>query len=39
MQDFSIVTEWIHGTMTSVMPEWLAIVFECLGIGVALLLA
>lgn len=39
MQDFSIVTEWIHGTMTSVMPEWLVIVFECLGIGVALLLA
>ncbi len=39
MQDFSIVTEWIHGTMTSVMPEWLAIVFKCLGIGVALLLA
>lgn len=39
MQDFSIVTQWIHGTLTSFVPEWLAIVFECLGIGIALMLA
>ena len=39
MQDFSIVTQWIHGTLTNYVPEWLAIVFECLGIGIALLLA
>jgi len=39
MQDFSTVTTWLHGTMTSVMPEWLAIVIECVGIGIALLLA
>ena len=39
MQDFSIVTQWIHGTLTGFVPEWLAIVFECLGIGIALLLA
>ena len=38
MQDFSIVTQWIHGTLTSFVPEWLAIVFECLGIGIALML-
>ena len=39
MQDFTTVTEWIHGGLVSIMPEWLAIVFECLGIGIALLLA
>lgn len=38
MQDFSIVTQWIHGTLTTFVPEWLAIVFECLGIGIALML-
>lgn len=41
MQDFSTVTTWIHSGLTQFigMPEWLAIVFECLGIGIALLLA
>ncbi len=39
MYDFTVVTEWIHTGLTSFVPEWLAIVFECLGIGIALLLA
>ncbi|MCF0219148.1 MAG: NADH-quinone oxidoreductase subunit NuoH [Muribaculaceae bacterium] len=39
MLDFSIVTNWIHEGLTSVMPEWLAIVIECVGVGAALLLA
>ena len=38
MQDFSFFTQWIHGTLTTFVPEWLAIVFECLGIGIALML-
>ena len=38
MFDFGVVTSWIHGQLTSVMPEALAIVIECLAIGIALLL-
>ncbi len=38
MFDFGVVTSWIHGQLISVMPEALAIVIECLAIGIALLL-
>ena len=38
MFDFGVVTSWIHGQLTSVMPEALAIVIECLAVGIALLL-
>ncbi len=39
MQDFTFVTKWIHTGLTTYIPEWLAVTFECLAIGVALLLA
>ena len=39
MFDFSIVTSWIHGMLTSVMPTGLAIFIECVVIGVCLMLA
>lgn len=39
MFDFSIVTSWIHGFLTSVMPVELAVFIECVAIGVCLLLA
>lgn len=29
MFDFSIITNWIHGLLTSLMPEWGAILIEC----------
>ena len=38
MFDFSIVTNWIHQTLTSVMPEGLAIFLECVVIGVCIIL-
>ena len=38
MFDFGVVTSWIHGQLTSVMPEALAIFIECLAIGIGLLL-
>ena len=38
MFDFGVVTNWIHGQLTSVMPETLAIIIECLAIGIGLLL-
>ena len=38
MFDFGVVTSWIHGQLTSVMPETLAIIIECLAIGIGLLL-
>ena len=38
MFDFGVVTSWIHGQLVSVMPETLAIIIECLAIGIALLL-
>ena len=34
MFDFSIITSWIHQTLTSVMPEGLAVFIECVVIGV-----
>ena len=36
--DFSIVTNWIHQTLTSFMPEGLAIFLECVVIGVCIIL-
>ncbi|MBQ8606704.1 MAG: NADH-quinone oxidoreductase subunit H, partial [Bacteroidaceae bacterium] len=38
MFDFSIVTEWIHSVLTSWMPEGLAILLECIMVGVCILL-
>jgi NADH-quinone oxidoreductase subunit H len=38
MQDFSIITDWIHNLLSSFMPGWLTTTVECLLIGVALLL-
>ena len=38
MFDFSLFTNWIHTTLSSLMPEWLTITTECVLIGVALLL-
>ena len=38
MFDFSIVTNWIHQTLTSLMPEGLAIFLECVVIGVCIIL-
>ena len=37
MFDFSLLTNWIHGALTSFMPEWLAVTTECVLIGVVLL--
>ena len=36
--DFSIVTNWIHQMLTSLMPEGLAIFLECVVIGVCIIL-
>ncbi len=36
--DFSIVTNWIHQMLTSLMPEGLAIFLECVVIGVCIML-
>ena len=36
--DFSIVTNWIHTMLTSVMPEGLAVFIECVVIGVCIVL-
>ena len=38
MFDFSIVTNWIHQMLTSVMPEGLAIFIECVVVGVCIVL-
>ncbi|MEG1563160.1 MAG: NADH-quinone oxidoreductase subunit NuoH [Bacteroides sp.] len=38
MFDFSIVTNWIHSTLLSVMPEGLAVFIECVAIGVCIIL-
>ena len=37
MFDFSIVTSWVHGLLTSFMPLGLAIFIECVIVGVLLL--
>ena len=38
MQDFSIITNWIHNLLASFMPGWLTVTVECLLVGVGLLL-
>jgi NADH:ubiquinone oxidoreductase subunit 1 (chain H) len=38
MFDFSIVTNWIHGMLTSVMSEGWAIFIECVVIGICIIL-
>ncbi len=38
MFDFSIVTQWIHSTLTSWMPEEAAIFLECVAVGIAIIL-
>ncbi len=38
MQDFSGITNWIHTTLLSFMPDWLALCVECVLIGAGLLL-
>ena len=38
MFDFSIVTNWIHQMLTSLMPESLAVFLECVVIGVCIIL-
>ena len=38
MFDFSIVTSWSHGLLTSLMPLGLAVFLECVIVGVCLLL-
>ncbi|MEG1685271.1 MAG: NADH-quinone oxidoreductase subunit NuoH [Bacteroides sp.] len=38
MFDFSIITSWIHETLTSVMPLGAAVFIECLVIGVCIML-
>ena len=35
---FSIVTNWIHQMLTSLMPEGLAVFLECVVIGVCIIL-
>ena len=38
MQDLSFITNWIHTTLLSFLPEWAAVTVECLFVGVGLLL-
>ena len=38
MQDLSIITNWIHNFLSSLMPGWLTVTVECLLIGLGLLL-
>ena len=39
MFDFNIVTQWVHSLLTSFMPEELAVLIECIVIGVCIMLA
>ena len=38
MFDFSIVTQWIHDGLTSIMPFGLAVLIECVMVGVCIML-
>ncbi len=38
MQDLSVITNWIHQFLSSLMPAWLTVTVECVLIGVGLLL-
>ena len=33
MFDFSIITSWVHGLLTSLMPLGLAVFIECVIVG------
>ncbi len=37
--DFSVVTRWIHSSLTSMMPNDLAVLLECITIGVCIMLS
>lgn len=37
MFDFSIVSQWIHGLLTSVMPEWGALLIECMLVALVII--
>lgn len=37
MFDFSVVTNWINNLLLSCMPEWAAVLVECILIGVCVL--
>ena len=37
MFDFSIVSQWIHGLLTSVMPEWAAVLIECVLVALVII--
>lgn len=37
MFDFSIVSQWIHGLLTSVMPEWGALLIECVLVALVII--
>lgn len=37
MFDFKIVTEWLHGALTGVMPEWAAILTESVLVALAII--
>lgn len=37
MFDFSIVPQWIHGLLTSVMPEWGALLIECVLVALVII--
>lgn len=38
MFDFSIVTDWLNSFLGGIMPQWMVITVECIGIGLGLLL-
>jgi NADH-quinone oxidoreductase subunit H len=38
MFDFGIITQWVHATLSSVMPLWSAILLECVAVGVCIIL-
>lgn len=37
MFDFSIVSQWIHGLLTSVMPEWGALLIKCVLVALVII--
>lgn len=37
MFDFSIISQWIHGLLTSVMPEWGALLIECVLVALVII--
>ena len=37
MFDFSIISQWLHGLLTSVMPEWGAVLIECILVALVII--